>query len=65
MDDNPRVEHGDERETVNDAGARAPDDPTTATNDSNVGTLAGMTGPTPLTGAQIVSATTDDPDPVI
>ena len=65
MEENRRVEQGDERKTPNDEGTRNPDDPTMATNDSNVGTVAGTTGPTPLTGGQIVSATTDDPDPVI
>ena len=65
MDDNPRVEHGDEQETTNDVGERVPDDPSVATNDSSVGTVAGTTGPTPLTGGQIVSATTDNPDPVV
>jgi hypothetical protein len=65
MDDNPEVKRGDEQDAVEDAATHVPDDPTAATNDSNVGTVAGMTGPTPLTGAQIVSSTTDDLDPVV
>ncbi len=63
MDDNSRFEPN-ERVTTDDTQLNGPDDPNSATNDSNVGTVAGTTGPTPLTGGQIVSATTDDMDPV-
>ena len=62
MDDMPLAEPPDERETVDDPQMRDLDDPNSATNESNVGTLAGVTGPTPLTGGQIVSAATDDTD---
>jgi hypothetical protein len=65
MDDDLQVEEGDEQDAGEDIATHVPDDPTAATNDSNVGTVAGLTGPTPLTGAQIVSSTTDDPDPEI
>jgi len=64
MDDNPQSERSDEQAAVDGEAVRPPDDPTAATNDSNVGTVAGLTGPTPLTGAQIVSSTTDDPESV-
>ncbi len=65
MSDRPLVERGDEQQRVDDPQAQPPDDPDSAANDSNVGTVAGTTGPTPLTGADIVSATTDDPpDPI-
>ena len=64
MNDVPLAEPTGERETVDDPQMRDLDDPSSATNDSNVGTLAGVTGPTPLTGGQIVSATIDDTDEV-
>ena len=62
MSDAPLVEPGDEQERTDESQAYVMDDPTAATNESNIGTVAGTTGPTPLTGGQIVSATTDDPD---
>ncbi len=65
MSDAPLAERSDERETVDDQQLPALDDPTSATNDSNVGTVAGTTGTTPLTGGQIVSRTTGDTDEVI
>ena len=65
MSDAPLGEPRDERETMDDPERRALDDPTTATNDSNVGTVAGTTGTTPLTGGQIVSRSTGDTDEVI
>ncbi len=64
MSDTPLFKHSDDRERPDDRQEGVPDDPNTPTNDSNVGTVAGMTGPTPLTGAQIVDVTDDDPDTV-
>ncbi len=65
MEEDPRVAHGDEREALDDVDPGTPEDPTVATNESNVGMVSGMTGPVPLTGGQIVRDTTDDPDPLI
>ena len=64
MSDAPLFEDSRNEQMPDQPQRNAPDDPTTATNDSNVGTIAGTTGPTPLTGAQIVDATEDDPDAV-
>ena len=64
MSDAPLFEESRDEQLPNQLQEDAPDDPTSATNDSNVGTIAGTTGPTPLTGAQIVDATEDDPDTV-
>ena len=64
MSDASRFENTDDQETQDRLQEGGPDDPNAPTNDSNVGTVAGMTGPTPLTGAQIVDVTDDDPDTV-
>jgi hypothetical protein len=42
----------------------APELPDSSAGGSVVGDVAGTTGPTPLTGAQIIDATDDNPDTV-